>query len=188
MKLSKNLTLAEAVRSETAKRVGIDNKPTTEHLENLKVTAEKIFQPIRDHFDKPVYVSSMYRSERLNSVLKFASKTSVHMTGQAIDIDMDHTSISNKDVFDYVKDNLDFDTLIWEFGEDSPKWVHVSYIEGKNRKQVLESFMDEKTGLVSYKHYEPRKEKQKEVQGNKTRTVSTGKVRGVSDSSRKHTK
>lgn len=188
MKLSKNLTLAEAVRSETAKRIGIDNKPTKEHLENLKLTAEKLFQPIRDHFEKPVYVSSMYRSERLNRALKFASKTSLHMTGQAIDIDMDHTSISNKEVFDYIKDNLDFDTLIWEFGDISPKWVHVSYREGKNRNQILESYMNEKTGLTSYKHYEPRKEKQKEVQRDKTRSVSTGKVRGVSNSSRNYTK
>ena len=183
MKLSKNLTLAEAVRSETAKRVGIDNKPTKEHLENLKITAEKLFQPIRDHFDKPVYVSSMYRSERLNRALKYASKTSLHMTGQAIDIDMDHTSISNKEVFDYVKDNLDFDTLIWEFGEDTPKWVHVAYREGRNRKQILEAYKDDITGLTKYKQYEPRKEKQKEVQRDKTRSVSTRKVRGVSNSS-----
>ena len=183
MKLSKNLTLAEAVRSETAKRVGIDNKPTKEHLENLKITAEKLFQPIRDHFDKPVYVSSMYRSERLNRALKYASKTSLHMTGQAIDIDMDHTSISNKEVFDYVKDNLDFDTLIWEFGEDTPKWVHVAYREGRNRKQILEAYKDDITGLTKYKQYEPRKEKQKEVQRDKTRSVSTRKVRGVSSSS-----
>jgi len=188
MKLSKNLTLAEAVRSETAKRVGIDNKPTKEHIENLKVTAEKVFQPIRDHFDKPIYVSSMYRSESLNNALKNSSKTSLHMTGQAIDIDMDHTSISNKQIFDFIKDELDFDTLLWEYGEDSPSWVHVSYREGKNRKQVLEAYKDDVTGLVKYKHYEPRKEKQKEVQGNKTRSVSTGKVRTVSNSSRNNTK
>lgn len=188
MKLSKNLTLAEAVRSETAKRVGIDNKPTKEHIENLKVTAEKVFQPVRDYFDKPVYVSSMYRSEGLNKALKFASKTSMHMTGQAIDIDMDNTSISNKDIFDYIKDNLDFDTLIWEFGDTAPSWVHVSYREGRNRKQVLESYKNDMTGLVEYKHYEPRKEKQKEVQGNKTRSVPSGKIRTVSNSSRNNTK
>jgi len=183
MKISKNLSLNEVIKSNTAIKNGIDNSPTEEHLENLKITAEKLFQPIRDHFDKPVYVSSMYRSERLNRALKYASKTSLHMTGQAIDIDMDHTSISNKEVFDYVKDNLDFDTLIWEFGEDTPKWVHVAYREGRNRKQILEAYKDDITGLTKYKQYEPRKEKQKEVQRDKTRSVSTRKVRGVSNSS-----
>ena len=179
MKLSKNLTLAEAVRSETAKRVGIDNKPTKEHIENLKVTAEKVFQPIRDHFDKPIYVSSMYRSESLNNALKNSSKTSLHMTGQAIDIDMDNTDISNKDVFEFIKDNIDFDTLIWEFGETNPSWVHVSYREGKNRKQVLEAYKEENNGLTKFKMYEPRKEKEK-VQRNKSREVPTRKVRTVS--------
>jgi len=187
MKLSKNLTLAEAVRSETAKRLGIDNKPTTEHLENLKITAEKLFQPIRDHFDKPIYVSSMYRSEVLNKSLKFASKTSLHMTGQAIDIDMDHTSISNKDVFNFIKDNLEYDTLIWEFGKDSPNWVHVSYREGKNRNQVLESYKEELNGLINYKIYEPRKEKEK-VQRNKGGEIPTRKIRTVSKSSGNNTR
>lgn len=135
MKLSKNLTLAEVVRSESAKRRGIDNTPTDEHLENLKVIAKKIFQPIRDHFKKPIHISSGYRSEKLNSVLKGASSTSQHMTGEAIDIDMDGTSISNADVFKFVKENLDFDTLIWEFGTDeNPDWVHISYRAHRNQR------------------------------------------------------
>ena len=188
MKLSKNLSLAEVVRSETAKRLSIDNNPTKEHIENLKAIAENVFQPIRDHFKRPIYISSGYRSERLNRAIRGASNASMHMSGQALDIDMDYTNVSNKDIFDYIKDNIEFDTLIWEFGESSPKWVHVSYREGKNRKQVLESYTNELTGLISYKHYEPRKEKQKEVQGNKTRSVSTGKVRSVSNSSRNYTK
>ena len=110
------------------------------------------------------------------------------MTGQAMDIDMDHTSISNKQIFDFIKDELDFDTLLWEHGEDSPSWVHVSYREGRNRKQVLEAYWHKATGLLQYKQYEQRKAKQKEVQGNKTRSISTGKVRSVSDSSRNYTK
>lgn len=178
MKLSKNLTLAEAVRSETAKRLGIDNGPTKEHLENLKITAEKVFQPIRDHFGCPIYVSSMYRSENLNQALRFASKTSLHMSGQAIDIDMDHTSVSNKEIFDFVKDNLEFDTLIWEFcnDDDTPKWVHVSYREGKNRNQILEAYKDEQTGLTKYKIYEQRETK-KETKGHKSRKIPTRKDR-----------
>ncbi len=163
MKLSKNLSLAEVARSETAKRLGIDNKPTKEHIENLKLIAEKVFQPIRDHFNCPIHVSSGYRGEALNKALRGASKTSLHMTGQALDIDMDYTKVSNKEVFDYIKEELEFDTLIWEFmNEDgSPKWVHVSYREGKNRKQILEAYKDEHTGLTKYKIYEQRKEKQK---------------------------
>ena len=135
MKLSKNLTLAEVVRSESAKRRGIDNTPTDEHLENLKLIAKEIFQPIRDHFKKPIHISSGYRSKELNNALKGASSTSQHMTGEALDIDMDGTSISNADVFEFIKENLDFDTLIWEFGNDeNPDWVHVSHRANRNQR------------------------------------------------------
>jgi len=141
MKLSKNLTLAEVVRSETAKRIGIDNSPSEEHLDNLKTIAKEIFQPIRDHFKKPIHISSGYRSEILNSSLKGTSKTSQHMTGEALDIDNDGTSVSNLEIFQYIKDNLDFDTLIWEFGNDeSPDWIHVSYRNGRpQRNRVLKA-------------------------------------------------
>jgi zinc D-Ala-D-Ala carboxypeptidase len=141
MKLSKNLTLAEVVRSETAKRIGIDNTPTEKHLDNLKTLAKEIFQPIRDHFKKPIHISSGYRSERLNSSLKGTSTTSQHMTGEAIDIDNDGTSVSNLEIFQFIKNNLDFDTLIWEFGNDeSPAWIHVSYRANRpQRGRVLKA-------------------------------------------------
>ena len=182
MKLSKNLSLAEVVRSETAKRLDIDNTPTKEHLENLKVIAENVFQPIRDHFQCPIHVSSGYRGDELNKAIKGASTTSLHRTGQALDIDMDYTDVSNKEVFDFIKDNLEFDTLIWEFGDESPNWVHVSYREGKNRNQILEAFKDPATSITKYKMYEPRKEK-KETQGHKSRKVSSGKDRSTKQSS-----
>ena len=177
MKLSKNLSLAEVVRSETAKRLNIDNNPTKEHLDNLKTIAEKVFQPIRDHFNCPVHVSSGYRSEDLNKAIRGA-KTSLHMQGCALDLDMDFTKISNKEVFDYIKDNLDFDTLIWEFSneDDTPKWVHVSYIEGKNRKQVIEAYRDPITQVTKYKPYEPREEKKETTKRDKGRSA-TSKVR-----------
>lgn len=141
MQLSKNLSLAEVVRSETAKRKGISNMPTEEHLENLKKLAENIFQPIRDHFGVPIHISSGYRSKALNKAIKGSSSTSQHCQGEAIDIDMDFTSITNKQVFDFIRDNLNFDQLIWEFGTDSnPDWVHVSYEStGKQRKQILKA-------------------------------------------------
>lgn len=136
MQLSKNLSLAEVIRSESAKRRGIKNIPTPEHLENLKKVAEKIFQPIREHFGVPIHVSSGYRSKELNAAIG-GSATSQHCKGEALDLDMDGTSITNKQVFDFIKDNLPFDQLIWEFGDNNnPDWVHVSY-GSRNRKEVL---------------------------------------------------
>jgi zinc D-Ala-D-Ala carboxypeptidase len=152
MQLSKNLSLAEVMRSETAKRKGISNMPTPEHIENFKLLAEKIFQPIREHFGKPIHISSGYRSAALNKAIGGAS-SSQHCSGEAIDIDMDGTDITNAQIFNYIKDNLEFDQLIWEFGTDSnPDWVHVSYeSKGKQRKQILKAV--KKGGATSYVPY-----------------------------------
>jgi hypothetical protein len=148
MKISPNLTLSEITRSDTAKRQGIDNTPTFDHLENFKLLAEKVFEPIREHFNVPIFISSGYRSKELNKAMGGASKivngvyvpTSQHCKGQAIDIDMDgiNSEVTNKMVFDFIKDNLDFDQLIAEFPKNSNlSWVHVSYIKTGNRKQIL---------------------------------------------------
>jgi hypothetical protein len=153
MQLSENLSLAEVTRSETAKRKGISNMPTPEHIENFKKLAENIFQPIRKHFGKPIYISSGYRSAALNKAIG-GSKTSQHCKGEAIDIDMDGTSITNAQVFKFIKDNLNFDQLIWEFGTDkNPDWVHVSYNStGKQRKQILKALkVNGKTSYAPYK-------------------------------------
>jgi len=151
MQLSKNLSLAEVTRSETAKRKGISNMPTPEHIENFKKLAENVFQPIREHFGCPIHISSGYRSEALNKAIGGAGKmvngkyvaSSQHCHGEAIDIDMDGSAsgVTNKQVFDYIKDNLNFDQLIWEFGTDAnPDWVHVSFdSSGKQRKQILKA-------------------------------------------------
>ena len=146
MQLSKNLALAEVTRSETAKRKGVSNMPTEAHIANFKLLAEKVFQPIREHFGKPIHISSGYRSAALNKAIGGAS-SSQHCTGEAIDIDMDGTEISNKQVFDFIKEHLEFDQLIWEFGTDAnPDWVHVSYEStGKQRKQVLKAVKQGKT-------------------------------------------
>lgn len=142
MKLSENLSLSEVIRSESAKRKGIDNMPTPEHLANLKVIAEKIFQPIRENFRVPIHISSGYRSKALNTAIG-GSLTSQHCTGEALDIDMDGSphGVTNADVFNFIKDKLDFDQIIWEFGSAiNPDWVHVSYrVKGGNRKQVLKA-------------------------------------------------
>jgi zinc D-Ala-D-Ala carboxypeptidase len=141
MKISPNLNLAELTRSETAKRNGIENTPTAEHLENFKLLADKVFEPIREHFKTPIFISSGYRSKELNELIK-GSPSSQHCKGQAIDIDMDggNGEVTNRMVFDFIKNKLDFDQLIWEFGTDfNPDWVHVSYVKGKNRKQKLKA-------------------------------------------------
>lgn len=156
MKLSEHLSLAEVIRSETAKRKGISNMPTEAHLENFKLLAEKVFEPTRNHFGNPIHISSGYRSEALNKAIG-GSKTSQHCSGEAIDIDMDGSAhgITNKMVFDYIKENLDFDQLIWEFGNDSnPDWVHVSYEStGKQRKQILRAIKKSgKTVYIPYKN------------------------------------
>ena len=138
MQLSKNLALSEVTRSETAKRRGISNMPTPEHIENFKKLAENVFQPIRDHFGVPIRISSGYRSKELNTAIG-GSLSSQHCQGEAIDIDMDGTSITNAQIFHFIKDNLEFDQLIAEFPVNSnPAWVHVSYeSSGKQRKQIL---------------------------------------------------
>lgn len=151
MKISEHLDLAEVIRSESAKRNGISNIPTPEHIENFKSLAEAIFEPIRNHFKVPIRVSSGYRSKELNSLIK-GSSFSQHCKGQAIDLDMDGTSITNRQIFDYIKDNLPFDQLIYEFGDDNnPDWVHVSYVPN-GRRQVLKAYKI--NGQTKYFPYE----------------------------------
>lgn len=155
MKLSENLSLSEVIRSESAKRKGIDNMPTPEHLANLKVIAEKIFQPIRENFRVPIHISSGYRSKALNTAIG-GSLTSQHCTGEALDIDMDGSphGVTNADVFNFIKDKLLFDQIIAEFPKNgNPDWVHVSYkVKGSNRKQVLVAKkINGKTTYLPYK-------------------------------------
>jgi zinc D-Ala-D-Ala carboxypeptidase len=153
MQLSKHLSLAEVMRSDMAKRKGINNMPSKEHIENFKLLAEKVFEPIREHFKVPIHISSGYRSKALNTAIK-GSLSSQHCSGEAIDIDMDGTSITNAQVFNFIKDNLNFDQMIWEFGTDkNPDWVHVSYEStGKQRKQILKAVkVGGKTSYVPYK-------------------------------------
>jgi hypothetical protein len=155
MKLSEHLSLSEVTRSESAKRKGISNMPTAEHIANFKLLAEKVFEPIRTHFRCPIIISSGYRSKELNAAIG-GSSTSEHCSGQAIDIDMDGTpnGVTNRMVFDYIKDNLDFNQLIFEFGDaQNPDWVHVSYsATGNQRKQILRaSRVNGKTTYSPYK-------------------------------------
>ena len=154
MKISEHLDLSELIRSESAKRNGISNMATEAHIANLKLLAEKVFEPIRNNFRCPIHISSGYRSAELNKAVGGAT-TSQHSSGEAIDIDMDGSpnGVTNKMVFDYIKKYLEFDQLIWEFGSaENPDWVHVSYEStGKQRKQVLKAYKE--NGKTHYKPY-----------------------------------
>jgi hypothetical protein len=139
MKLSKNLSLKEVTRSTTAQRLGIDNTPTEEYIKNLKYIAENIFQPMRDHFAVPIFVSSGYRSPELNKAIG-GSPRSFHCYGMALDLDQDYrnTTLGNGTIFHYIKDNLPFTELIYEFGDDNgPDWVHVALAKGRENEKVV---------------------------------------------------
>tara|TARA_R110000803_G_scaffold128956_4_gene196317 strand:+ start:538 stop:1005 length:468 start_codon:yes stop_codon:yes gene_type:complete len=134
-KISKHISYKEATNSNYAKEHKIENKPNDEQLENMQLIAEKVFEPLREWVGGPIKVNSFFRSEELNSGIKGSLKSS-HLKGQAIDL----TSMGGKtnlEMFNYIKDNLDFDQLIWEYGRHNPVWLHVSYKSEKNRKQVL---------------------------------------------------
>ena len=137
-KISDNISYKEATYSATAKRLGIKNKPEKEHIENMELIAEKIFQPLREWVGEPIRINSFYRSEELNSRIGGAI-SSAHKDGLAMDLDS-FGGKTNLEIFHYIKDNLDFDVLINEYpNEDGePKWIHVSWNKKKNRKQVLE--------------------------------------------------
>lgn len=152
MMVSKNISYKEATHSTTAKRLGIDNTPDAEQFSNMIYVAENVFQPIREHFNTPIYISSFFRSEGLNRAIK-GSSSSTHMKGEAMDLDADvYEGITNAEIFNYIKDNLEFDQLIWEFGTDeNPSWVHVSLSKRNNRNQVLKAYkVDGKTKYELY--------------------------------------
>lgn len=152
-KLSKHLSLKEVTKSTTAARLGISNEPTVTHLEALKGIAENIFEPIRLHFGVPIGITSGYRSAELNKAIG-GSKRSQHCQGQALDIDADvYGGVANAEIFSRIKNHLDFDQLIWEFGtENEPAWVHVSWVpDGNNRGEVLVAYKD--AGKTKYRKY-----------------------------------
>ena len=143
MKLSNNFSLNELIRSQTAERKGIDNTPSAEHQENLKSLCTNVLQPIRDHFGKVVTVSSGYRSPEL--CIAIGSKTtSQHAKGEAADFEI--FGVSNKELADWIHNNINYDQLILEFWspEDPNKgWIHCSYSRDNNRKQYLRAYKNE---------------------------------------------
>lgn len=151
MKLTTNLSLAEATYSATALRKGIANEPTVTHLINLKAVAENIFQPCRNHFGKPLRVTSGYRSKELNKAIG-GSNNSQHSKGEALDMQSTE-GYTNRDLFMFIKDHLEFDQLIGEFPDDMGEfaWVHCSYKAEGNRGEVLVAYKD--NGKTRYKKW-----------------------------------
>jgi len=133
--ISKHISFAEATRTST----GLPNIPNAEQVANMQHVAQKVFDRVRENFKKPIAVNSFFRSHAVNRAVKGAA-TSQHTAGEAIDMDGRKYGVSNAEIFGHIKDNLDFDQLIWEFGDNQePAWVHVSLKIGLNRRQVLKA-------------------------------------------------
>jgi len=143
-KISKHVSYKEGVYSITALRLGLNNDPNSFHLNNMKLIAEKVFEPLRTHVGGPIKINSFYRGPELNKAIGGSSK-SQHCKGQAIDIDDTYGHASNAEMFSWIRANLDYDQMIWEFGTDeNPDWVHISYTNpGENRKRCLKAYKDE---------------------------------------------
>ena len=142
--ISKNITYAEAIHSSTAKRKCIDNTPNPTQVENMKVLAEKVFQPLREWVGGSIKVNSFFRSPELNTAIGGVA-SSQHCKGQAIDIDDVYGYKTNAEMYAWIKENLNFDQMIWEFGTDmNPNWIHISYVsEEDNRNRCLKAYKDD---------------------------------------------
>ena len=139
--ISKHVSYKEGVYSITATRRGINNDPDDEQLNSMELIAKKVFEPLREYVGGPIKINSFFRSVKLNKAIGGSSK-SQHCKGQAIDIDDTFGVVANSDMYNYIKNNLDFDQLIWEFGDDeNPNWVHVSYVSKEdNRNRCLRAY------------------------------------------------
>ena len=138
--ISNHISYKEGVRSNTATRRGIENVPSRYELSNMYAVAQNIFEPLREWVGGAIKINSFYRCEELNTAIGGSSR-SQHCQGRAIDIDDTFGHKTNAEMFEYIKNNLNFDQLIWEFGDsENPDWVHVSYVsEDGNRKRCLKA-------------------------------------------------
>jgi|TARA_R110002126_G_scaffold269248_1_gene412965 zinc D-Ala-D-Ala carboxypeptidase len=148
--ISKHVSYKEGVRSNTALRLGIENTPGAEQLEKMEIVAKEVFEPLREWVGGPIKVNSFFRGEKLNKAVGGSTK-SQHMSGQAMDIDDGFGHRSNADMYGFIKENLNFDQMIWEFGDDeNPDWVHVSFVsKEENRNRCLKAYKEK--GRTKYK-------------------------------------
>jgi|TARA_R100001530_G_scaffold99057_2_gene68854 hypothetical protein len=149
-RISKHIAYAEAIHSNTAKRKGIDNTPNQTQVEAMKVLASQVFEPLREWVGGPIKVNSFFRSVALNEAIGGAA-SSQHCKGQAMDIDDVYGRKSNAEMYNWIKENLSFDQIIWEFGTDmQPNWIHISFIsEEENRNKCLKAYKEH--GKTKYK-------------------------------------
>ena len=147
--ISEHISYKEGTYSVTATRLGVDNTPDNEQLSNMELVAEKVFEPLRKWVGGPIKINSFFRGLPLNTAIG-GSKKSQHMKGQAMDIDDNYGHATNAEMYHWIKENLDFDQMIWEFGDDdNPDWVHVSYVsEEENRNRCLTAYR--KDGRTQY--------------------------------------
>ena len=143
-KISKHISWHEGTYSRTGERRDLDNTPNEEQLKCMKEVAENLFEPLREWVGGPIKINSFFRGEPVNTAIG-GSTRSQHMKGQAIDIDDTFGHKTNAEMYHYIKDNLDFDQMIWEFGDDdNPDWVHVSYVSpDKNRNRCLKAYRED---------------------------------------------
>ncbi len=149
---SKHVSWKEGTYSRTADRRGLDNTPNAEQKKCMHEIAEYLFEPLREWVGGPIKINSFFRGEPVNTAIG-GSKRSQHMKGQAIDIDDTFGYKTNAEMYYYIKDNLDFDQMIWEFGDDkNPNWIHISYVTHRpNRKKLTVAFRDSK-GRTKYEN------------------------------------
>lgn len=150
MKLTKHITYAEGCHSYTAKKLGIKNIPNEYEMWNMVVLSTEVFEPLRAWVGGPIKISSFYRSRELNKAIGGSHK-SQHCEGRAMDIDDVYGHKTNAEMFDYISSYLDYDQLIWEFGDDkNPDWIHVSFVDhDTNRKRTLRAYKEK--GKTIYK-------------------------------------
>ena len=148
--ISKHISYKEGVYSVTATRRGINNTPNDEQLDNMELVANEVFEPLRTWVGGPIKINSFFRCPELNTAIGWSSK-SQHCKGQAIDIDDTFHKATNAEMYYYIKENLDFDQIIWEFGDDdNPDWVHISYVSPEeNRNRCLKAYRED--GKTRYK-------------------------------------
>jgi len=139
--ISKHISDKEGVYSRTALRLEIKNKPNKQQLNNMVELAENIFEPLRSYANGPIKINSFFRSPELNKAIGGSGK-SQHCNGQAIDLDDTFGHLTNSEMYSFIKEHLDFDQMIWEFGnDDNPDWVHVSYVSPQeNRNRCLKAY------------------------------------------------
>lgn len=149
-RISKHITYKEAIRSNTALRLNINNIPNDYEISNMVGIASNVFEPLREYVGGPIKINSMFRSEALNRAIGGSSR-SQHCQGRAIDLDDTFGHKTNAEMFNYIKNNLNFDQLIWEFGDDTnPNWVHVSFVSNdENRGRCLKA--EKVNGETSYR-------------------------------------